>query len=241
MTKRAYSDSDYAVLVATYEYRNNFSNRFESKTSVSPDSDGMIYYRYMDEDRYGIGYGRIDRSRRQTALNGELSYKYEYYASPNERWRQRKMAYSDDNYYMQVATYYYFYNVDNRVEVKTLASPDPDGMIYYKYMDENWNGTGIGRVNSSRRQTAFNRELSYTYDYYAVSGRLMTIRAYSDLYWTNLVATYDYEDMEQGMGDPDVLQRVATISEAQAQRQASGAAIVGEMAGKSDYKSLQLK
>ena len=54
------------------------THRIESKTLTTPDSSGNIYYHYLNENWNSQGYGRMDQSRRQSALNSELSYRYIY-------------------------------------------------------------------------------------------------------------------------------------------------------------------
>ncbi|MDD5496183.1 MAG: hypothetical protein PHP46_03660 [Candidatus Omnitrophica bacterium] len=191
-TSSAYATATWTKAVATYTYYNNDTNRIESKTLVTSDTSGNIYYHYMDEDWNTQGYGRVDKSKRQVALNGEFSYTYIYYADSTGRL-EAKNAYSDASWTTFFSTYSYYNNTTNRQESKTLVSPDSEGNIYYHYMDENWAKTGIGRIDRSRRQTAINGELSHIYSYYGDAyGRLQTQNAYSDASWANLVTTYAY-------------------------------------------------
>ena len=142
--------------------------RMSSKTLDAPGADGIIYYHYLDENRDNQGYGRMDKSKRQTALNGELSYTYTYYQDSKGRL-QTKKAYSDSDFSKLVETYTYnndsnarlyskvdastgttycYYNDStNYLSSKTLTSPDPSGMIYYHYLDENRDNQGYGRVD----------------------------------------------------------------------------------------------
>jgi len=163
-TKQAFSNTTLTRLCATYTYYDNSANRLNSKTFVEPDAQGNIYYHYLDENWSGKGYGRYDKIKRKSALNGELSYTYAYYTGTSGRL-QTKKAYSDDNYTALAATYIYnndarnrlrslvdmvseriYYNdAAGRIESKTLMEADANGNFYYHYLNENWNGRGYGR------------------------------------------------------------------------------------------------
>ena len=194
------------------------SGRMASKTLTTADSSGMVYYHYMDEDWNNQGYGRVDKSKRKTSLNKELSYTYSYYADSTGRL-QAKNAYPDASWTKLIVTYNYYndptnylqskidstgtatyYNDStNRMESKILSLPDKQGNIYYHYLNENWNKQGYGRTDKTIRQTALNGELSTTYTYYADStGRVQTKNAYSDSGWTTLIAAYTYYNDSKG-------------------------------------------
>ncbi|MDP3789468.1 MAG: hypothetical protein Q8R48_03590, partial [Candidatus Omnitrophota bacterium] len=192
--KNAYSTASWTTLVATYTYYNNITNRLYSKTLITPDSQGNIYYYYLNENWNNQGYGRVSKSKRKTALNGELSHTYIYQTDSYGLLKQ-KNAYSTSLWTTSVATYTYYNNPTNRMDSKTLVTADAQGSIYYHYLDENWNLQGYGRVDKSKRQTAYNGELSYVYSYYADStGRLQIKKSYSDSSWATLVATYTYNN-----------------------------------------------
>ncbi|MDP3790354.1 MAG: hypothetical protein Q8R48_08150, partial [Candidatus Omnitrophota bacterium] len=191
-TKNAYSNTTWITLVTTYTYYNDTSNRMDSKTLVSSDSTGNFYYHYINEDWASQGYGRVDKSKRKTALSGELSHTYIYYADVTGRL-QTKNAYSDSSWTTLVVTYSYYNDTANLMESKTRVSADSSGNIYYHYINENWNSQGFGRVDKSKRLTASSGELSHAYGYYTDStGRLQTKLAYSDAGWATLFATRSY-------------------------------------------------
>lgn len=139
-TKNATEEFSASQYVTTIEDASNFTctyyrnGRMSSKTLSAPDENGIIYYHYFNEDWNGQGYGRVDKAYRQSALNGEMSFKYSYY-SGTDRVRTKK-AYSDVNWSNRVATYTYYDNGSNRIESKTLSTPDENGNIYYHYIDE---------------------------------------------------------------------------------------------------------
>ena len=187
-TGRLQSRLDAATGITT-TYYNDATGRTQSRTLASPDAYGNSYYHYINENWASLGYGRVDKARRQTALNGESSYTYSYYADATGRL-QTKRSYSDGAYTTLVATCTYYNDAANLMESKTLVAPDAPGNIYYHYINE-----AASKVDKSKRQTALNGELSYTYVYYAdANGRLQTKRSYSDAGFTTLVATYTYNN-----------------------------------------------
>ncbi|MBI5144150.1 MAG: hypothetical protein HZA30_03680, partial [Candidatus Omnitrophica bacterium] len=178
------------------------SGYLESKTLAAPDASGNIYYHYLSENWNNQGYGRIDKSKRQTALSGELSHTYAYYADATGRLKEKK-AYSDSGWTTVKVTYAYFDNATNRLKSKTLAAQDAKGNIYYEYTDEPINGADdpattederFGHLAKSKR-AALDADgcLSYAYSYYA-SGKLSQKIGYSDSGWTTVKVTYAYFD-----------------------------------------------
>ncbi len=77
-------------------YTYHGSGYIESATLSSPDTSGNIYYQYLDEDWGGQGYGRADRSRRETPFNSEWSHRYIY--DPDTGVLVEIKAYSDANW-----------------------------------------------------------------------------------------------------------------------------------------------
>ena len=197
--KKCYGDTEFTNRIVTYTYYS--SGRWWSKELTTPDPSGNNYYRYRDENWNNQGYGRIDKTKRQTALNGELSHTYTYHTGTN--YINQKNAYSNSNWTTLVATYFLYNNSTNRMHIKNLTTPDSSGNIYYHYRDENWNTQGYGKIDKTKRQTALDGELSHTYTYYEGTDHIYQIKAYSDANWTNLVATYTYdEDGNQTLKEP---------------------------------------
>jgi len=159
------SISAEAAIIRTY-YPNGRLRSVTLTPPDGPDQYGNVYYYYLNDNWKGQGYGRVSKTRRQTPLNGELSYAFCYYPDRNGRlWI--KTAYSDLNWRVLVAK--------------------------YLYRNENWNNQGYGRIDRSSGKTAQNGELSHTYTYYSdAAGRMREKKAYSDLNWTKLVITYVY-------------------------------------------------
>ncbi|MDD5496260.1 MAG: hypothetical protein PHP46_04065, partial [Candidatus Omnitrophica bacterium] len=186
---------DNTAIKVTYNYYNNALNVWETKVLSIPDASGNIYYHYILEDWNSQGHGRIDRSKRKTALNGELTYSYTYYDDADGKLREKK-AYLDANWTILVATYTYYNDYYNSVESKTLVDPDAAGNIYYHYGNEIYNR---GLVDKTKRLTPLNGEMSHTYDYsYTLSTYLLSHKqAYSDDNWTNLYATYWYYTVDK--------------------------------------------
>lgn len=186
-TKNAYSDSDQTILVATYAYYNDSTNRLVSKTDAttgiistcynyyygdsgyvesrtlpSPDSNGNIYYHYIDENWNNRGYGRVDESVRQASNNGELSYSYSYadnissnpstiqvYSDNN--WTEFKAAYSKDFDPNLTNTYYASGCLESQTYVSTFSNSEYSWIdtSYNHYIDENWYGLGYGRLDKA--------------------------------------------------------------------------------------------
>ena len=282
--KKSYNDTNSTNLMVTYDYYD--SSRMQSKTLVTSDANSNIYYHYIDENFNSQGYGRVDKTIRNTPdTDGAMSYTFSYYGSgidkvisSNETWSSgtynfnsitvqagktltingpaslyfntpitgggniilqggkidiygsisvhslyagadapvtlhgsrasvviEKKSYSDTNFTNLLVTYNYYNS--SRMQSKTLATPDVNDVIYYHYLDENWNGQGYGRIDKTSLQIPLNGELvytasgdlaylgelSYSYTYYNdPTGRLKTKTAYSDSSWTTLLATYNY-------------------------------------------------
>ncbi|MBF0216749.1 MAG: discoidin domain-containing protein [Candidatus Omnitrophica bacterium] len=192
-TVKSYSDAGWRSLVATYTYYNNAGSYVESKTSAAADIYGNIYYHYINENWLGQGFGRVDKAKRSTADNGELSYSYTYYADATGRLKTR-MAYINTSWTTLIRTYTYYNDVTGYTEFITSVSPDTSGYIYYHLMNENWNSQGGGRVDKAQRLTATaNGALSYIYTYYGdTAGRVESIKAYRGAAGTGLLRTYIY-------------------------------------------------
>ncbi len=136
------SDGTLGATIETYYYYNNSANRLAWKTLATPDNGGNIYYHYIDENWNSQGYGRIDKSKRQTAVNGELSHAYTYYADSTGRLYQ-KTAYSDSNWSVT--------------------------LIVHRFYNENFNNTGVGRLREKLIQEKENGVWGwkkYTYNAY---------------------------------------------------------------------------
>jgi len=199
----------------------DIKNRMESKILSAPDTQGNIYYKYLNESWNGQGYGRIDKTRRQVAgPDGELSASYSYGAtypifprSPGPVLTQGillmrigaitfypvsckivKTLYNNTDWTGRIAVCTYYSDANQRLASKTYDTPDANGNIYYEYLNESWDNQDYGRMVKSRRTAAnASGELSYTHTYYAdTTGRLQTKSSYSDVDFTTLVATYTY-------------------------------------------------
>jgi len=134
------------ITSSNYTYYDN--GRISSRTLAFPDANGMIYYHYLDEDWQGQGYGRVNEARRQTPLNNEFFYTYTYDSTGRVQIEQ---AYSARDIVSLVRTYTYKYYNEGYIASVTLSSPDYSGIIYYHYLDEDWQGQGYGRVDCQIR------------------------------------------------------------------------------------------
>ncbi|MFH1381057.1 MAG: hypothetical protein ABIH57_02670, partial [Candidatus Omnitrophota bacterium] len=194
-------EKEYGIcsdLIATREYRNDANNRLKSIEYAAPDTEGNVWYLYLNEnwDNDGNGViekrGRVSRVKRQTPnADGEYLYRYYYYTDTAGRLK-RISAYAEDCTTL-IATRTYHNNDTNRIKRKILAAPDDNGNIEYRYRDEDWNGQGHGRIDRTKRETPENCALSHKYEYYADTGLIYRIKAYYNNNWTELVATYEYD------------------------------------------------
>lgn len=198
--KKAYSDSSCwsFFLVSTYTYYNDSTNRMTSKTLASPDASGNTYYHYLDENYNSQGYGRVDKSQRQTAdLDGCLSYTYSYFTDANGRLSS-KTGYSSNNWTTVKTTSTYYNDSTSYILDKTLAAADTYGNIYYHYIDENCNAQGFGRVDKAVRVSPdLDGALSYTFTYFGATNTVQYKYCYQTNAFTALLVTYQYGSQGQ--------------------------------------------
>ncbi|MDD5495534.1 MAG: cysteine peptidase family C39 domain-containing protein, partial [Candidatus Omnitrophica bacterium] len=189
--RRGYATSTWTKLSSNYYYNNNAANRLSYRQLAAPDSQGFIYYHYIDEDFNGQGYGRVDKTRRKVALNGELSYTYIYYANSDRI--QTASAYGTASWTKLRSTYTYYNNDSNRIESNTLITADKSGNVYYHYLDENWQSQGYGRVDKKVRKTAdLSDAKSYTFIYHPGMDKVKYEYDYRNSDFTSLFVIKEY-------------------------------------------------
>ncbi|MCX5680404.1 MAG: hypothetical protein NTZ95_07165, partial [Candidatus Omnitrophica bacterium] len=195
ITKTGYSDAAWTIAIVTYSYYDNTTNRMKSKTLAAMDAEGNIYYEYSDVDYNGQGYGQLIKSRRSAFdSDGCISYLYDYTATGR---LATKIGWNWTN---PISTSAYNDNTANRLESKTLASPDALGNTYYHYMDEavfqGTDGSWYGRVDKSKRLLPDSEGCSsHAYNYSATTtNRIIQKIGYSDNNWTIVKVTYVYYD-----------------------------------------------
>jgi hypothetical protein len=149
----------------------------------------------------------------------ELRFTYLYVHNGNESnvdtsqngWDLiKKTVYENDG--LTLKEEYAYYQASGLLKTKTLATPDADGNIYFKYEDNPFynNGTlsdtsdDYGRIEEIHLvEPNDTGEVAFKYNYYASTpGAVETIEAYSDTACTTLVATYEY-DMYGYTPDPN--------------------------------------
>jgi len=186
--KKGYSDIDWGTLFVTYTFYNGTYGRTESKTLVTPDSSGVIYYHYINNSAK-----KIDLAVRKFSDSGGcMAYRY-YYSGTTITRLIKKEYYSDAAAGLLKMTYTYYDDTTNRREALSYVNPDASGMIYYHYLNENWNNTGYGRIDKKARKTVSDGALSYSYEFYRDStGKISKGHAYSDAAWGTLHSTYTY-------------------------------------------------
>ncbi|MGB2601588.1 MAG: hypothetical protein WBD12_06265, partial [Candidatus Omnitrophota bacterium] len=179
------------ILIETYRYFDNATNRLYWKQMTNPDAGNNLYYHYIDEafdvdPITGAVYGRVDMQ--VSAVLGEyttIAYTYTYH-NATDPWVDQKIGYQglgdyttdpnslpdDPTFATPVVTYAYNANADNRILWKQLVAPDNDNNLYYRYEDDDFyvdpaTGAEYGRVD--RQVSAVLGEyttIAYTYTYH---------------------------------------------------------------------------
>ncbi|MFC1548361.1 S8 family serine peptidase [Candidatus Omnitrophota bacterium] len=193
-------------------YYSDASNRIQSKTFASADTNGNVYYRYINENFNNQGYGRTDRKVFAAAdgegaiaqtytywgstsvvntLTSYVSANYSNYTNPVFTTRIRHVIYDSGGNYTERRTYYN--DGTNRIQSKTFASADTNGNVYYRYINENWASQGYGRIDVSQLATAnTNGEIAFEYSYYTGLAQAHYVYTYTDTARTSLYGTYEY-------------------------------------------------
>ncbi|MDD4957643.1 MAG: hypothetical protein PHQ61_08410, partial [Candidatus Omnitrophica bacterium] len=212
----AYSDTGFSNMVTIYEYNASgtlirkkdyvageeytyyASGRLESKTLDTPDTGGNVQYHYKDENYNGLGYGRLDAMERASANSaGELTFSIVYTGSGDQarivytysdRWTTLVNEYEYDSSdklvrkYDHVANEEYTYYDSGRIYTKQTS----DGTEYV-YYDENFNGTGNGRI----REKTLGNGSRYVYTaYWGSTDKVGIMEEYAAN--GTKVATYEY-------------------------------------------------
>lgn len=132
------------------------------------------------------------KSQRITAISasGDRTV-YSYYADGRKNAEQR---YSSAGAWISTSVYYD--DASGRLRERILAAPDAQGMVYYRYLNENWASRGYGRADRASMAIANERgELSFTYVYHTdAAGCLSAKQSYAKADFTGPVAMYRYTD-----------------------------------------------
>ncbi len=147
-------DTDGATLTAKYTYY-YASQNLQSKTLITADEYGNVYYHYIDENFNSRGYGRVNMQIMETSdPDGAIAYYYEYYS--NTEIITKKLCYSVADYsdpnnaalsgiisgyeYDETGVFVaaYTYYTSGRMATKSLSSPDAQGVFEYSYLDESF-------------------------------------------------------------------------------------------------------
>jgi hypothetical protein len=234
-----YSSGALSKVIQASPYNSNLTTRLQSKTLSSPDANGNIYYHYINEDWNNQGYGRPDVAKRQDADSyGNLAYSLAYASSDSPI---KIKGYSDAGMTQlnRIYTFYDYANnkiesetlmddrgpggsfvmisytnyndADNRLEQDIFASPDQNGFVYWRRMNEGFydNSTpgdtsdDYGRITfasmgdngltwqASEDVTRTYRSLMYTY--YADSSQIHFMYVYEDKYWNDYLGRVVYD------------------------------------------------
>ncbi|MDD5440473.1 MAG: hypothetical protein PHS37_09855, partial [Candidatus Omnitrophica bacterium] len=199
-------------LTVKYTYYNDGQNLLESKTMTAADAGGNVYYHYMNEGFYNNGtptdltddYGRVDKQvRSQADADGAIGYYYEYYTG--SAVIKKKLGYASANYAdpknavlsSLLITYefdasgnltakYTYYQNTGLLESATFQAADGSGNVYYHYLNENWNSTGLGRVDKQVLAAPDGDGSSgYAYEYYTGTSNIKVKRGYSVANYTD--------------------------------------------------------
>ena len=122
----------------------------ESWTMAEPDGMGNVYYHYINEDFFG-GYGRTDYHIFQDPdSDGAMGFEYTYYGATTDiqfKYCYRIADYADpSNPLMSSLLVTYLYYNSGNMWMRILENPDPDGVIRFDFMDEDFYGGGVGRL-----------------------------------------------------------------------------------------------
>lgn len=202
LTKIIYADKTYRVYTyatggqtkTVIYYRAN--NRKISSTEFTYDAaNNLLYTDVLSYNTLGAYTGKIrtyagtgvvehynssNRVTKRVQADGSYELILEYHTNGKVK---RSESYTAAD--VRVSTNTYFDT--GFLQSVTLTQPDASGNIYYLYKNENFQGTGVGRIDRAKRQTAFEGELSSIYIYDTATGSLVRIKAYSDLLWTILL------------------------------------------------------
>ena len=216
LTKRGYQTANYAdptnptytTLLVTYTNYDDATNRMESKTLVTADASGNLYYHYINENYGGTGYGRVDSQVLAAAdVDGARAYTYSYSGATNRVLTKRAYQTADYSnpsspaYTTLLVTYTFYDDATNRMESKTLGAADASGNVYYHYMNENYGGTGYGRVDGQALAAVdADGARAYTYAYHGATNVVQYKRGYQTVDYSNpssptyttLLVTYEY-------------------------------------------------
>ena len=198
----------------------------ESKTLSAADASGNLYYHYINENYGGTGYGRVDGQVAAAAdADGARAYTYAYHGATNVV--ATKLCYQTGNYSnpssptyttllvtyeyntsgvmikktLADGTLYTYYTDTGRLESVTLPAADASGNVYYHYMNENYGGTGYGRVDGQALAAVdADGARAYTYAYHGATNVVQYKRGYQTVDYSNpssptyttLLVTYEY-------------------------------------------------
>ena len=91
--------------------------------------------------------------------------------------------------------YEYYADVDNRMKSQTFSEKDGSDNVYYRYMNEDWQEQGYGRMDVSQLAEANeDGEIAFEYEYYdgEYSSQVHYKRSYTDVGRETLYGTYEY-------------------------------------------------
>ncbi|MBN1354441.1 MAG: right-handed parallel beta-helix repeat-containing protein, partial [Candidatus Omnitrophica bacterium] len=184
------------------------------REQVNPD-DNMVLNNYFDtSDSAVVFYTYINGTRTYLSLeeaealyagiysnmigDGWYSWYYEAeYSDPTDPVNSmlvRKIK-RDLFTYEVMGEYRYYQDSTNRLELIMLTQPDGEGNVYYHFINEDWNGTGFGRMDVSLLGEANDKgEIAFEYEYYdgIYGGQVHYKRSYTEAGMENLYGTYEY-------------------------------------------------
>lgn len=178
-TAKTYSGTTVAY---TDVYQYNANNEFTGAERTM--ADGRVLY-------FDAQWREIQQ--RTTYADGTYDLYTEYYS--NGKVKSSKY-YSASGTLLANNTHY----DTGFLQSRTFLAPDSLGNIYILYKNENWNNTGLGRIDRTKRQAASNSELSSIYVYDGATGELVRLKYYSDANWTILLPKVREDFIEAGSG-----------------------------------------
>ena len=148
----------------------------------------------------GLGYGRIDFQKLAVIdSDGAIAYKYTYGALTGKL--VKKETYGSINITNPAnpivstlkSTYTYYDNEANRLSSKMHITAGAFGNTYYRYIDEDWNSQGFGRVDKTRGEPDADYSIACEYIYYNdTTGYLRQKIGFFGSDWTYYNVAYTY-------------------------------------------------
>jgi len=179
-----------AAVELTYTYYAD-TGLIQSKLCPGGDEYGNLYYHYVNENFDGRGWGRLlSLITAMPDADNAIGYEFEYYDGTENIMRKRCYSaadYSDlDNPVMTGLEVTYTFYANGLLESKLLETADGGGSIYYHYIDEDYYGSGFGRIDVQVLTSVDDTgSIAYEYEYYAGTDIISKKKCYGSADYSN--------------------------------------------------------